>query len=920
MKKNALNSNTLIIVESPTKAKTIKKFLGKDITVLACMGHVRDLPGKASEIPEDMKKLKWSRLGINVKDDFKPLYIIPPGKHKTLTEIRKALKEAEFLYLATDEDREGESISWHLLEVLKPKVPTKRMVFHEITAKAIKDALDSPRDLDEKLVRAQETRRILDRLVGYTVSPLIWKKIAFGLSAGRVQSVALKALVDLERERMRFVSAEYWGIAAELAKNNDGFEARLTHLGPKKIAVGKDFDENTGKLIIKDKDTVILLDERSAKEILQQAQGGDWKIVEIDEKPVSRKPAPPFITSTLQQEANRKLGLSARETMRIAQGLYERGFITYMRTDSVNLSESAIESSRALVKKLYGANHLSEAPRRFTSKAKGAQEAHEAIRPSLDFTPPQEMGLRGKEYDVYEMIWMRTIATQMAESKQLQVSVSVEVKTNKGPARFHASGMKITFPGFLRAYVEGSDDPEHALMERERFLPDLKVGDVVKHLKSEVTQHETKPPARYSEAALIQFLEKEGIGRPSTYASIVSTILDRNYAVRNGNALVPTFTGFVVTELLAKHFPDLVNPQFTSLMEEKLDEIAEGKLKYLPYLESFYLGKDGLEQKVADEDKKIDPEEARSLHFAHLKNLNVYVGKYGPYFEYIEPATGEIVKASLPESMAPSDLNEESVRSLVEQVKKGATSLGTDPVTQLPIFLKTGSYGPYIQLGEIPSDPKQKLKRVSIPKGIDPNAVDEKLALRILELPRLVGLHPDTGKEIRASVGRFGPYVVHEKDFRSLKKEDSVLDIDLARAMELFAQPKGRGRRSAPVRVIGEHPETKAPVEIMDGPYGLYVKHGKTNATVPKEKKPEDLTMAEALVLLAEKEGADPKKAPKAAKAKPEAKAKPKAKGKKKAKSAAEPEPAAAKPAGARTDAKLAARAKAAARAAAKET
>jgi DNA topoisomerase-1 len=492
----------------------------------------------------------------------------------------------------------------------------------------------------------------------------------------------------------------------------------------------------------------------------------------------------------------------------------------------------------------------------------------------------------------------------MAESTQLQVGVSVEVPSSKGQARFHASGMKILFPGFLRAYVEGSDDPEHALMERERFLPDLKAGDAVKHLKSEVTEHETKPPARYSEASLIQFLEKEGIGRPSTYASIVSTILDRNYAVRNGNSLVPTFTGFVVTELLAKHFQELVDTKFTSNMEEKLDEIAEGKLQYLPYLKEFFLGKSGLEQKVAAEDKKINPEEARSLHFHHLENLNVYVGKYGPYFEYIEPKTGEIVKASLPESMAPSDLNEESIKSLVEQVKKGASSLGTDPATGLPIFLKTGSYGPYLQLGELPADPKQKLKRVSIPKGIDPNSIDEQLALRILELPRLLGHHPETGKEIRASVGRFGPYIVHEKDYRSLKKEDNVLDVDLKRALELLAQPKGRGRRSAPVRVLGEHPETKAPVEIMDGPYGLYVKHGKTNATIPKERKPEEVTMDEAVKLLAEKEGGKPARGGRAKAAK----------GARKSSGGKSVKPKAEKPVGARTEAKLAARAKAAER------
>lgn len=854
--------------------------------MLACNGHVRDLPDKASQIPEEFKKLKWSRLGINVADHFKPLYIIPPQKTKILSDIRKALKDADTLYLATDEDREGESISWHLLEVLKPKIPTKRMVFHEITSKAIKDAFDHPRELDEKLVRAQETRRILDRLVGYTVSPLIWKKIAFGLSAGRVQSVALKALVDLEKERMKFVSANYWGIGAELAKGRGRdatFEARLTHLNEQKIAIGKDFDERTGKLLEKEKNKTLLLDEKNASALLKEVQLADWSVVDLEEKPVTRRPSPPFITSTLQQEANRKLGLSARETMRIAQTLYERGFITYMRTDSVNLSESAIQSSRALVKKLYGDEYVSPEARRFTSKAKGAQEAHEAIRPSLDFTPPQDMGLRGKEFELYEMIWMRTIATQMADSRQLQVSATIHATTSKGPARFQASGMKILFSGFLRAYVEGHDDPEHSLGEKERFLPDLKVGDKIEHVSSEVTAHETKPPARYSEASLIQFLEKEGIGRPSTYASIVSTILDRGYAARQSNALVPTFTGFVVTELMAKHFNELVDNKFTSNMEEKLDDIAEGKLEYEPYLESFFLGAKGLQARVEQEDKLIDPEEARSLHFDHLKNVDIFVGKFGPYFEYEDPITKQIVKASLPESMAPSDLNEESMRALIEQVKKGAQSLGTDPVTKLPIFLKTGTYGPYLQLGDIPADPKEKLKRVSIPKGIDPNSVDEPLALRILELPRLLGLHPDTQKEIRASVGRFGPYVVCNGEYRSLKKEDPVLEVNLARALELFAQPKlSRRRGSQVLKTLGEHPETKEPIEVLEGPYGLYVKCGAVNATVlPKEKTVEELTLADAVNLIADKiaagGGAKPKKAksaPKAAKAAKSAKPK----------------------------------------------
>ena len=846
----------LIIVESPTKAKTIKKFLGREYTVLACMGHVRDLPDKASEIPAQYKKFKWARLGVNIEDKFKPLYVVSGKKTKTISELRKALAESDSLLLATDEDREGESISWHLLEVLKPKIPTKRMVFHEITKTAIQDALANPRDIDMQLVHAQEARRILDRLVGYTISPLIWKKIAYGLSAGRVQSVALKALVDLEKERMKFVNAKYWGVLADLTKDSkekNTFESKLTQLGGKRIAAGKDFDETTGKL--KDSSGVILLSHAQADKIINAAKSGTWKIISVDEKPVNRKPAPPFITSTLQQEANRKMGLSARETMRIAQSLYERGFITYMRTDSTNLSESALKSSRTQVERLYGKEYLSPEVRRFTKKAKGAQEAHEAIRPSLDFTPPQDMGLRGREYDVYEMIWMRTIATQMAESRQLQVSANISVDTPEGKATFHSSGMKILFPGFLMAYVEGEDDPEEALAKKERFLPDFKEGDVVKHVKSEVTEHETKPPARYTEASLIQFLEKEGIGRPSTYASIVSTILDRGYTVKVGNALVPTFTGFAVTGLMDRHFNEFVNNQFTSNMEEKLDEIAEGKLDYLPYLTNFYLGKDGLQTKVELEDKKIDPEEARELNFSHIKNLHVYVGKYGPYFEYIDPKTNEKVKASIPNNVSPSDLNEDSIRNIVEQVKKGDQVLAKDPETKKPIFLRTGQYGPYLQLGEISDDPKEKLKRVSIPKGVDPNNIDEKTAIAIISLPRLLGKHPTTGKEIRASVGRFGPYIVHDGDFRSLKKDDSVLTVDMERALELLAQEKKGGRRgSKALKELGKHPDGDK-IDLMQGPYGIYVKHGKVNATVPKEKSADDVTLDLAIQLLAAKVG-----------------------------------------------------------------
>ncbi|NUM89476.1 MAG: DNA topoisomerase I, partial [Bdellovibrionales bacterium] len=490
--------------------------------------------------------------------------------------------------------------------------------------------------------------------------------------------------------------------------------------------------------------------------------------------------------------------------------------------------------------------------RRYSTKAKGAQEAHEAIRPSLDFTPPSDMGLRGREHDLYELIWMRTIATQMAESKQLQVSAEIEVSTSEGRASFHASGMKIIFPGFLMAYVEGEDDPEKALQERERFLPNFKEGDAVQHKKSEVTEHETKPPARYTEASLIQFLEKEGIGRPSTYASIVSTILDRGYAVKTSNALVPTFTGIVFTHLMSRHFSEFVDPKFTSRMEENLDDIAEGKLDFLPYLTEFYLGKNGLQKKVESEDKKIDPEEARTVKLDHLKNLDIYVGKFGPYFEYNDPRTREKVKASIPEALSPSELSEKAIQEIVDQVKKGATSLTKDPATGKEIFLKTGQYGPYVQLGD-GTDSKEKVKRVSIPKGIDPATLDAQTAIAIINLPRTLGKHPASGKDVKAGVGRFGPYIVHEGDYRSLKKEDSVLTVDLARALELLAQPKGRRRGSTLVKDLGKSPDGEA-VELLEGPYGLYIKHGKINATVPKESKPEDVTMEMALKLVAEKQ------------------------------------------------------------------
>lgn len=840
----------LVIVESPTKAKTIRKFLGPDYHVVASMGHVRDLPASSEEIPEKFRKESWAHLGVNVDDDFEPLYITSRGKTKVITELKKLMKDADDIYLATDEDREGESISWHLLQILKPKVPVKRMVFHEITKNAIEDALAHPRDINEKLVRAQETRRILDRLVGYSISPVLWKKITYGLSAGRVQSSALKAIVDRERLRLLFKKGSYWDVVAQLKQETE-FEAKLVAVDGTRIASGKDFDENTGAL--KAGSEMRLLDEAAAKEIADRALQADWVVREVNEKEMKRKAPAPFTTSTLQQESNRKLGLSSRETMRVAQSLYEHGFITYMRTDSVNLSAEAVKNIRGLVSSKYGDEFLG--PTRTHSAQAGAQEAHEAIRPSLAFTPPQDVGLSGAERDLYELIWMRTIASQMKDAEQRQVTVVLDA----AHATFHASGMRIVFPGFLRAYVEGADNAEQALEEKERPLPELKQGDTPSCIKTEPQGHETKPPSRFTEAALIQYMEKEGIGRPSTYASTISTLLDRGYVRKVGNALVPTFTAMAVTQLLERHFGDLVDVKFTSKMEQSLDKIAEGKEEWLPYLRSFFLGQDGLREKITRELERISPEEAKTLSIPTLENYRVKVGKFGPYVESSLPNTGAEIKASLPETIAPGDMNEDVVKTVLEDAQKGPTSLGEDPATGKTIFLRTGSYGPYLQLGEeeeIPPAPGKKKatiikpKRVSIPKNVPLETLDRAKALNILELPRLLGTHPESGKEIRAGLGRFGPYIVHDGDFRSLKKDDDVLEVTLERALELLAMPKGSRGRPSSGKELGKHPEDNKPVTLHSGKFGPYVKHGSINATLPKEWKPEEVTLAQAVEVL----------------------------------------------------------------------
>ncbi|MDJ1168982.1 type I DNA topoisomerase [Roseofilum sp. BLCC_M154] len=849
--------STLVIVESPTKARTIRNFLPTGYQVEASMGHVRDLPSAADEIPASVKGEKWAQLGVNVESNFEPLYVIPKDKKKVVKELKDALKKADELILATDEDREGESISWHLKELLKPKVPIKRMVFHEITQEAIRAALQNCRDIDLQLVHAQETRRILDRLVGYTISPLLWKKIAPKLSAGRVQSVAVRLLVARERERRGFHQGSYWDLKATLEQTKMAFEARLTSLDGTKIATGSDFDPDTGKIIKNRK--VKLLNEAEAKALQKQLEGKTWTVTEVDEKPTTRKPSPPFTTSTLQQEANRKLGLSAKETMRTAQNLYEQGYITYMRTDSVHLSKEAIAAARSCVEQKYGSEYLSPQPRQYSTKTKGAQEAHEAIRPAGNhFRTPQETRLEGREGKLYDLIWKRTVASQMANAQLTQIAVNLRVET----AEFRSSGKRINFPGFFRAYVEGSDDPDAALENQEVILPELKTGDHPDCKQLEAIGHQTQPPARYTEASLVKTLEKEGVGRPSTYASIIDTIIGKGYAQMINKALVPSFTAFAVTNLLEQHFPDLVDTQFTSRMEQTLDDISTGEVDWLPYLKTFYQGETGLETQVKERESQIDPNTAKTLELEGLE-AKVRLGKYGPYV-VVENGEDEPLTASIPPHLTPDTLDREQVQTLLKQKTEGPDSVGVHPEMGEEIFILNGNYGPYVQLGEV-SEENKKPKRASLPKGMKPEEVTLEIAVGLLSLPRLLGKHPETGANVKAGLGRFGPYVVHDqgkegKEYRSLKKEDDILTIGLDRALELLAQPKrtrgaGRGKTKEPLRELGKHPEDGEVINVYDGPYGPYVKHGKVNASVPKERPVEEVTLEEALELLKAKKG-----------------------------------------------------------------
>lgn len=842
----------LVIVESPTKARTIRDYLPREYVVMASMGHVRDLPSSASEIPKSVRDAPWARLGVNVDDGFEPLYVITANRRDTYKQLKDALAKADELIIATDEDREGESIGWHLVEVLKPKVPVRRMVFHEITRAAIQDALAHTRAVDEHVVRAQETRRILDRLVGYTLSPLLWRKIAAKLSAGRVQSVAVRLLVERERERHAFRSGSYWDVAADVATRPGGeaFSATLVSVGEQRIATGKDFDDATGRL--SDDAHVRLLDADGARALCERLADAAWQVGAVETRAAVRKPYPPFTTSTLQQEAGRKLRLSARETMRIAQDLYENGYITYHRTDSVNLSEEAITAARNRVQRLYGADHLSPSPRRFKTQAKAAQEAHEAIRPSgAEMKPVADLPLSGREAQVYDLIWKRTVATQMADAQLEFVTADVTADD----AVFRARGRRVVFAGFFRAYVEGTDDPDAALEDRDAPLPKLTTGDSLDVRQLSPVGHETQPPARFTEAALVKALEAAGVGRPSTYATIIGTIQDRGYVRKSGTTLLPTFTAFAVTGLLENDFEQLVDLGFTAGMEEDLDRIAAGEIDWQFYLSRFYKGDDGLAAQVEDAQSRIDPRQASTVQ---LGDIAVRIGRFGPFVEVGEGEARTTV--ALPEDLAPGDLSREVLDALVAKGGEGAASLGVDPASGQPVMLRDGPYGPYVQLGDADGD-GAKPKRVSLPKGLAAADVDLATALALLALPRDLGAHPDSGKPVRAGVGRFGPYVVHDATFASLKPTDDVLTVDLERALVLLAEKeaRGSGRAAAAVlRELGAHPDSGEPVQILDGRYGPYVKHQRINASLPKDTDVAAVTLDDAVALLAAK-GSAPK-------------------------------------------------------------
>ncbi len=839
----------LVIVESPSKAKTIEKYLPGDFRVRASLGHVRDLPKNAKQLPKKYRKKSWAKFGVDTENDFEPVYVVNDQRSKkALKELKKELRDAEALYLATDEDREGEAISWHLVQELSPECKTYRMVFHEITRSAIERALENPREIDESLVEAQETRRILDRLVGYDLSPLVAKKIKYGLSAGRVQSVAVRLLVERERERRRFKTGSYWDIQALMNAKGEQFDAILRSVDGTRVATGKDFDENTGK-IAEGKD-VLLVEEDQARKIVEHLKDAPWKVADVNERSYKSRPKPPFITSTLQQEASRKLNMSAKQTMSEAQKLYENGYITYMRTDSVNLSQQALTAARNAARKLYGDEYVASEPRQYTSGSKTAQEAHEAIRPTGDtFVHPKKSGLRGRQRKLYDLIWKRTVASQMANAKKTSIRVDLEASDDEHTYRFRANGNRIDFAGFMRAYVEGSDDPDSAIQDQEKLLPELESGQQVNCDELEPLGHETKPPARFTEASLVKVLEEQGVGRPSTYASIMDKITyEERYARKKGRTLIPTYMAFAVTEFLEKHFPDLVDLQFTARMEHDLDEIAAGKGSKVDYLHEFYRRSGALADQVHEGEEKIDPGEARVVELEEFE-ATLKVGRYGPYVQL--ERDGEKKTVDVPDEIPPADLTMEHVEELLERREKGPEILGEHPETGELIFLMDGRYGPYFQLGERTEENK-KPKTASVPKGKKPSEVELEEAVQLLELPRYLGDHPEDGKPVEAGIGRYGPFVKHKRNYRNLDSQDLVFTVTLDEALELLNKPKGRRRRKV-LKELGKDPDSGKEINVLDGRYGPYVKLGKTNASLPKGTKPEEMTLEKALELIEEK-------------------------------------------------------------------
>jgi DNA topoisomerase-1 len=903
----------LVIVESPAKAKTIAGYLGGDYDVEASVGHIRDLPNP-SELPADMKKGPFGKFAIDVDNGFEAYYVVDPDKKKKVAELKRLLAQADELYLATDEDREGEAIAWHLLETLKPRVPVKRMVFHEITREAIQRAVTDTRELDERLVDAQETRRILDRLYGYEVSPVLWRKVRQGLSAGRVQSVATRMVVERERERMAFRAASYWDVEGEFTTRtasgalveSDAFTARLTAVNGDRVATGRDFSD-AGELKHK---SVVHLDESMARSVAEAVRSAPVAVTSVQDKPYTRRPAAPFTTSTLQQEASRKLRLTSKNAMRVAQRLYENGYITYMRTDSITLSDSAISAARSQARDLYGADYVPAEPRRYAGKVKNAQEAHEAIRPAGDRfrTPAQVAGeLRGDEFALYELIWKRTVASQMADATgstaTVKLTATLENVEVARAAEFTASGTVITFRGFLAAYEEGHDETgpkkRREIAEEERRLPRLGEGTPLAVIRTEADGHETQPPPRYTEATLVKAMEEKGIGRPSTYASIMGTIQDRGYVGTRGSALVPTWLAFAVTRLLEEHFPRLVDYDFTASMEEDLDRIANGDEQRVAWLERFYFGDEastaeGLKQLV-DDLGEIDAREISTIPLGD--GMVVRVGRYGPYVEEVTPSgvdarTGEVLldeapvvpetprRATINDDIAPDEMSPAKARELLDAAAEDGRILGRDPLSGNEIVAKAGRYGPYVT--EVLPEPdedapkrgkaaaKTKPRTASLFKDMDLATIELDAALQLLSLPRVVGtVTEDDGSsvDITAQNGRYGPYLKKGTDSRSLTTEQQLFDITLDEALAIYAQPKQRGRAAAaPLKELGADPVSGKAVTVKDGRFGPYVSDGETNATLRRGDDPESITPERGFELLAEKRAKGPTTRKRAAK------------------------------------------------------